>query len=171
MGTDAGQLLLDTDLAGIKAGSNLKPAGRMVQTVAQTGIANNTIVAATFTTEELDTDNYHNNVTNTSRVTPGKAGWFRFSGAICFTGQTDYTAIESLLRFNGSAGLPPATRVTPNATATTMVLPVSALVLFNGSTDYVELCLRFSRSGAGTSSTTISVQFATTLEWTFERDA
>lgn len=170
MGTDAGQILLDTDLDSISAGSNLKPAGRMVQTVAQTGVANNTIVAASFTTEELDTDNFHNTVTNNTRVTPNKAGWYRFSGAISFAGQTDYTAVESLLRFNGSSGLPPASRITPNATATTIVLPVSALVLFNGSTDYIEICFRCSRSGAGTSGTTISVQFATTLEWTFERD-
>jgi hypothetical protein len=171
MGTDAGQILLDTDLAVVKAGSSSKPAGRMVQTVTQTGLANNTIVAMSFTTEELDTDNYHNNVTNNTRVTPSKAGWYRVHGSVAFSGQTDYTAVEAFIRFNGASGLPPAFRITPGVTSTTVVGGCTALVLCNGTTDYFELCYRATRSGAGTSGTTISVQFATVLEWQFERDA
>ena len=171
MGTDAGQILLDTDLAAIKAASTSKPAGRMVQTVAQTGIANNTITAMSFTTEDLDTDNAHNTVTNNTRVTPTRAGWYRVHGSVAFTGQTDYTALEALIRTGGSLSLPPAGRMQPSATSTTLLVPCTALVFCNGSSDYFELCYRAVRSGAGTSSTVVSVQFATVLEWVYERES
>lgn len=146
------------------------PCGRLVQTVAQTGVANNTSTALTFTTEDLDTHNFHSTSVNTSRVTPTVAGWYMVRGGGSFTGQTDFTGIEIFIRKNGSSGIPPATRLPhQGTTASTAVIQCSALVECNGTTDYFEACFRLNRSGAGNGSTVISSQFASTLEWIYVR--
>jgi hypothetical protein len=170
MSLAAAQIALDTDFAAISAGSNLKPIGRCAQTVAQSGWANNTGIPITFTTEDVDSGNAHNNVTNNTRITPTKAGWYRVHGSVSFAGQTDYTTIEVFLRSNGTGGYPPAGRISPSAANQTLVIGTTALILFNGTTDYVELLARTVRSGAGTSGTVVSTQFASVLEYQFEAD-
>lgn len=151
----------------IKYGPNAY-AGRLVQTVAQTGIVNNTMTAATFTTEAYDTGGFHSTSSATSRVTPTVAGIYRVKGAISAGGQTDYLAVEAAILFNGSAQ-PPATRFQPGASSQTTLVPASADIDCNGSTDYFEIGFRLNRSGAGTSGTTVSAQFATVLEWSLLR--
>jgi len=148
-----------------------RPAGRMVQTVAQTGIANATQTAVTFTTEDYDTHNFHSTSSNTSRVTPTVAGLYTVRGAVSVIGQTDYTFVESTLRFNGATYMAPATRLTPSATTGTLIVPVAASIACNGTTDYFELTFRLTRGGAGTSGTVISLQFASVLEWELSRSA
>jgi hypothetical protein len=170
VGLAAGQIALDTDFTGISQASNAKPAGRLVQTVAQAGFANNTLTPLTFTTEDLDTHNFHNNVTNNSRVTPTVPGWYRVFAAASLVGNTDFTAVEVTIRANGGFSTAPAFRIQPGTTAGTIVIQCSALILCNGTTDYFEGITRTLRSGSGTGSTAISIQFASVLEWTFERD-
>lgn len=169
MGLDAGQIMLDEDFDEIQAASSEKPLGRLVQTVAQSGLASAAYSAMTFTTEALDTHGFHDTAVNNSRVTPTVAGWYRVHGAICTVGQTDYTTIEVVLRKNGSSNLSPATRLNLRNDSQTTVIPVTALIDCNGTTDYFELVLRPTRSGAGTTSTSVASQFATTLEWQYER--
>lgn len=146
-----------------------RPAGRLRQGTAQTGIVNSTATAITFTaSDEIDTDGFHSTSTNTSRVTPTVAGLYQVQGGVAIAGATDFTAVQAYLALNGSA-LAPAHRITPGTASQTLVLPVSALIQCNGSTDYFEIYYVATRSGAGTSSTVVSAQFACVLEWLFAR--
>lgn len=147
-----------------------RPSGRLVQTVAQTGIASATVTPLTFTTEDLDSHNFHSTSVNTSRVTPTTPGWYNVKGSVAFVGATDYTVNEAFIRQNGSVGVPPAGRFTPSASAQTLVLGCTAKVFCNGSTDYFEVCLRATKA-AGTIGTVISAQFTSVLEWEFDRPA
>jgi hypothetical protein len=167
----AGDEIVSSDVSGLEDLTTGKPIGRLVQTVAQTGIASNTATAATFTTEDIDTHNFHDTGTNPSRVTPDIAGFYRVNGSISLAGATDYTILQALIRKNGSTSLPPAYRSTGVSTSSqSLVFGTQALVDCNGSTDYFEVVLIVSKS-AGTISTVVSVQFACVLEWTFERSA
>jgi hypothetical protein len=77
---------------------------KLIRTTGQT-IANNTATALQFDSESYDTDAFHSNVTNNSRITipSGKAGKYLFVGN-CFidTGATSTVGrMESVLYKNG----------------------------------------------------------------------
>src|SRR3982751_367898 len=152
-----GDPIFASDINALIAASSEKPAGRLVQTVAQTGIVNNTVTAVTFTTEQFDTAGFHSTSVNTSRVTPTVAGIYKVTGSVSISGATDFTAAEVVILDTGSA-MPPAFRITPGATSNTLVLRATAYVECDGSTEYFEVAYRVARSGAGTSSTAVSSQ-------------
>lgn len=167
----AGDIINAVDINDIFDVTVDKPIGRIRQGTAQTGITNSTNTMVTFTaTDEIDTHAFHNPASNSSRVTPTVAGTYRVTGGVALGGNTDYTQVQAFLAKNGTA-LAPAHRITPSATSNTLVLPVSALIECNGSTDYFEIGFNASRSGAGTSATVVSVQFACVLEWELTRPA
>lgn len=161
----AGQVQVGDDVLAADINQLLgKPRVRLVQAVVQTGIASNTVTPATFTTEVMDTHNFHDPVTNNSRITPTIPGTYRFDGGVAFGGQADYTALEAFIAVNGT-GLPPAGRIQPSATSTTLVVVTGSVIVdMNGTTDYAELRFRHVRSGAGTAATVISSQFATVFQ-------
>lgn len=145
------------------------PAGRIRQGTAQTGVVNSTITAITFTAaDEIDTHGFHDPTTNSDRVTPTVAGIYAVKGGACIAGNTDFTQTQTFITKNGGA-LAPAHRITPGATAQTLVLPVHAEVQCNGSTDYFGISYQATRSGAGTNATAVSSQFACVLEWEWVR--
>lgn len=142
------------------------PTGRIRQGTAQTGIASNAQTAITFAaTDELDTHDFHNPASNNERVLPTVPGWYRVTGAVSLAGAADYTIIQAVIRKNGT-GLAPAFRLAAAFTNQTLVFGTTALVECNGTTDYFDVALQVSKT-AGTISTVISVQFASTLEWEF----
>lgn len=146
-----------------------KPSGRIRQGATQTGISSGVTTAVTFAAaDELDTGNFHDPATNNSRVTPTTAGVYNVSGAVSLAGATDFTQVQAVLAKNGSP-LAPAHRITPSATSNTLVLPVSAKIQCNGTTDYFEIYFSATRSGGGTVATAVSSQFASVLEWEFDR--
>lgn len=157
---------LDVDIDGIAK----KGACRIVQTVAQTGLTDNTAFAVTFSgTDILDPNGWHNPASNNTRVIPDEPGWYTVRGGLCVSGQTDYVNVEAYARQNGTTPIEPATMLTTNTVANTLVLPVAgSLVAFNGSTDYIELIGRMDRA-AGTGSTAVSAQRASVLEVIYER--
>lgn len=164
-----GDVIYASDLNTISDATVGKPVGRIRQGTAQTGIVNTTATAITFTaTDEIDTAGIHDPATNSSRVTPTKAGAYQVRAAVAFAGQTDYTVIQVYIAKNGTA-LAPATRITPSASSQTLVVPAAATVDCNGTTDYFEVYMVATRSGAGTTSTVVSVQFASVLEWEYSR--
>ena len=157
----AGDIIYASDFA--------KPIGRIRQVTAQSGIVNGTATAVTFAAaDEIDTDNFHDPATNNTRVTPTVAGYYNVRGGVALAGQTDYTVVQAYLAKNGSA-LAPAHRITPSTASQTIVLPLAATIECNGSTDYFEIYFICTRSGAGTSCTVVSAQFACVLEWEFSR--
>lgn len=148
-----------------------RPCGRVRQTVAQTGIADNTLTVVTFTTEDHDTHNLHSTVTNTGRVTVDRDGIWEFSGVATLAGQTDYTGNDAVFRINGSTMVAGATRyafAVASAGNSTHDMPVSCQVDLNNG-DYVELMVRHDRTGSGTSSTVVNSFLASILEWQFIR--
>jgi hypothetical protein len=164
----AGDPINASTINDLIAASINRPSGRLVQAVAQSGIVNNTMTAVTFTTEVYDTNGWHSTVSNTSRVTPTVPGIYRVKGSVAAVGATDYNAVEAVI-LDGGSPVPPATRFQPGVSSQTTVIPVTADVDCNGTTDYFELGFRLNRSGAGTSGTVVSAQFASVLEWTLLR--
>lgn len=180
----AGQIALDTDFLAILAGANQRPICKLVQAAAQTGLANNTQVAITFTTEDIDTDGYHSTSVNTTRITPTRPGYFITSGVVFanFSGLTvDVTGLDANVRKNGVTNLAPAARLGAGAAskvqtaynslhdqAIGLVIPPTYIDM-NGSTDYLELVGR-GAGGGGTWATNQSAQFSSVLCCEFVRD-
>lgn len=104
------------------------PAFSAYQSSAQT-LTSNTITKINFQTEEYDTGSRYD--TSNSRFTPNVAGYYQINGALSVSSGT--TGVLLTIYKNGARhkdGVYPVS--TNNAT-------VSALVYFNGTTDYVEL--------------------------------
>lgn len=85
---DAGNFFLSTPVAELR------------QTVAQS-MTNNSTLPVVFDTEDIDTDNGHSTVTNTSRYTVQTAGRFQFSGGCSFAANA--TGVRTVVwEVNGS---------------------------------------------------------------------
>jgi hypothetical protein len=98
-------------------------------------IANSTNVALTWNSEYFDTDGYHNNSTNTSRITipSGKGGKYLLTGATHYsTGSTGYRAIK--FKKNGGDFFD----INYGAAGAYTGLPITAIVELSVG-DYVEL--------------------------------
>jgi len=164
MGLGAGQIAEDADFTAIDATTDSKPIGRLVASGTQT-LNDNVETAITFSAEEIDTHGFHSTVSNTSRVTPNVAGYYRFYGSVFFASLTTPVTAEGRLRKNGTDNIAPAHRGPGYTVASSG--PTTAIIAMNGTTDYVELIAR--QDSAGNSSTNQSIQFSSVLEWEYIR--
>jgi hypothetical protein len=117
-----------------------------------------TISAATLTkvqlqTEEFDTNSNFDNATN-YRFTPTVAGYYQISGAVsdASAGTNHVTTI-----YKNGAEFKRGSQISYSGAAPTQGV-VSALIYFNGSTDYVELYV-FMTSGSTLSATNFQTYF------------
>lgn len=155
------------DLLAAVAGSTQKPLVRLTQQTAQS-LASNTDVALTFgaSSEEIDTNGFHDTATNTSRITPTVAGYYRLTGTVTLAADTDLVSWQAAIGKNGSIFAPRGLAVLP-ATATASV-PRSAFVSLilsaNGTTDYFELFGRQLQTAATTSLTSVGSSSASVFE-------
>jgi hypothetical protein len=138
----AGDPIPYSDLQAIINGSTQKPLCRLVQQVAQP-LTSGTDATITFGTgsEEIDTHGLHDVTTNTTRITPTLAGYYRLTGTVYLAASTTVTSYWSNIAKNGSIQSPRSRMVLP-ATATTSFsrsLTVSLMLQANGSSDYFEL--------------------------------
>jgi hypothetical protein len=78
-----------------------KPVFSAWQSTAQS-LANNVYVPLTFTSETIDRDNGHSNITNTSRYTAQTAGYYLFNGVIQYASNVT-GARRALWQVNGTA--------------------------------------------------------------------
>lgn len=155
--------------------SNVRDAGNFFlswpvfegrQTVAQS-IGNGTPTALSLDTEDIDTDNGHSTVTNTSRYTPATAGRFQLSGGVGWASNaTGYRTGE--LWKNGSV-LNGGGTVLPAVNGAQSRFPTRTLTTTaNGSTDYFELWVNQNSGGAlltavgGIDQSTLSVRMVGT---------
>jgi len=107
------------------------PAFSAYQSSAQSLTANTT-TKIQFQTEEFDTASCFDNSTN-YRFTPNVAGYYQINANINFTSSRTYTVL-SIYR-NGVSN-----KISNNGNGTTALgCSISALIYFNGSTDYIEL--------------------------------
>jgi hypothetical protein len=159
-----GDEVVAADLTAITDLTVSRPLVRMVQTVGQS-IADATITALTFTTEEIDTHGFHDNATNNTRITPNVAGYYDVRGTYFMSTSTSPVSQDCHLRQNGSGSIAPGERGISGTIAQSQ--PTRALLAFNGSTDYVELMAFQDSAGANTSN--VSSRFSSVFEAIFER--
>lgn len=132
--------VLAGDLADASVPEVNRPTLAAYQTVTQS-INNTTATAITMTSEVIDSENGHSNVSNTSRYTPTKAGYYLCIGQVAWGLNTtgDRTA---QFRKNGATldGAPYGSEPALNGAAFLFGGSYAMAVIFcNGTTDYIEL--------------------------------
>lgn len=146
-----------------------KPIGRLVASGTQS-IPDATQTAITFSTEDLDSSNFHSTSSNTSRVTPAKAGWYRVKGTYFCGASADYATVDCAIGKNGTT-IAPADRRTFSTAATQVSNALSAqceaMVSCNGSTDYFELIAFQDNAANVAKNTNQSSRFSSVLEFEF----
>lgn len=176
----SGDPVVASDVGDLADDSSLKPIVRLVQTVSQS-IPNNAITPLTFSgVDVIDTHNFHDPSVNNSRITPTKAGYYRVSGSVWMNASLTYTNIRVGIRKNGTTMQAPAVGVgglafqgAPASAPTAQIsgIPIGdVLIDMNGTTDYVELTVNQSNTGAAAFGTNTSSQFSSAFQLEFVRD-
>jgi hypothetical protein len=164
----AGDEIVAADITELEDYTTGKPIGRMQQTVAQS-IPDNTQTALTFTTEDIDTHNFHDTGVNNSRITPTVAGYYRFDYCFYIGLMTTPVGADVMIRKNGSVvNFPSGDRIVGSAS---LELSMSGwtYLLMNGTTDYVEV-MGYQNS-AGAVNTSVSGRLASFCTWELIRPA
>lgn len=163
----AGDRVDAADITSIENYTTERPLVVLVQATVQS-ISDATDTAITFGTgsEEIDTHGFHSDTTNTSRVTPTVAGYYRVFGKFHIGARADFSTITAFVFKNG--GVVTRERVGPNATALSRTVTVTKILSLNGSTDYVELYGN-QDNAANVAVSTSTGSFACTLEVEFLR--
>lgn len=141
------------------------PTVKLVQAVAQS-IPNSSDTALTFTTEDVDTHNFHDTAVNNSRVTPTIAGWYDCRGTVVVAGSATLTTLAAVI-YQNLAQVPPLKREGPNSTSASRSAGTAVLLPFNGSTDFVEL--RGNQVSGAAMNTTVAGSFASVFEVIYRR--
>lgn len=143
----------------------IKPYGNLIQQSAQS-VANGGGITLTFGSgsEDMDSHNFHDMVTNNSRVTPNIAGVYRVTAYVCMVAAT-YTQVAATLAKNGT-NLNGRVLVRPDAASSSACTAIAtSLVSCNGTTDYFEAAA--GQSSSGTQNTSVSAGFASSLSWEY----
>ena len=156
---------IDADVDMIVA----RPIVRLIQQSAQS-YSSSSAAALTFGSgsEDADSHNFHDTVTNNSRVTPTRAGWYtcRVTGSFGTPGsaftQIAVAPAKNGTRVDGQVISRPDAASTAGAGA-----QCTALIYCNGTTDYVEGYVQQNSSGSQNTSTTATLR--STFEVLFER--
>lgn len=155
----AGDPVESADITTITDYTTSKPLVRLLQQSAQV-VSSATDTAVTFGTssEDIDTHGFHSEVSNTSRITPTVAGYYRLTGVIVWAADTDITVLQSLITKNGITVSPRQRMVTPTVSPSSIRagFPVTVISSANGSTDYFELFCNQLQNAAGNLSTNVS---------------
>jgi hypothetical protein len=164
----AGGKVQAADITGLAALTTGMPLVRLVASSTQ-NLTNNTATAITFTgSEDIDTHNYHNPSTNPSRITPLIAGYYIAKGTVYFSSQTTYTGLEAGIGKNAAIQAPAGRRVPP-LVAGAQSAEAQAMLLMNGTSDYIELYAIQTNSGSSTFATNQSARYSCVLEVWFLR--
>ena len=163
----AGDPITASDYAAIKRASMSRMVCKLTQAAAQS-MPDNVATALTFGTgsEVVDTDNFHDMVTNNTRITPTVSGWYLFMGAVFLASATTPVSREAYFRQNGATSIPCSWRdVGYGISSGALIEPTQ--IFCNGTTDYVELMMR--QDSAGAVNTNVSGQQSSTFECVYER--
>lgn len=155
---------LATYLAGrTESGGARRPLCVMRQTVAQS-LTNNTATAITFDAEDVDYDNGHSTVTNTSRYTAGTAGWYLVNYAVAFSSNATGKRTANL-KLNGTTDLVGTfSDAVPLTTGDVTTFGLAKLIFLNAS-DYIELMALQTSGGALNTYVTAPIQSMMSVEW------
>lgn len=142
-----------------------RPVVRLVQQVAQ-NLNSGVAVAIGFGSgsEEIDPNGWHDTVTNNSRITPTKAGYYEAVGTVwAGTAVTTTAQVYAGIAKNGTTLL--IKREKPDgANNAAVAVQVNMLVAINGTGDYVELIGFQSDTSAGARTTQTGVGTSSVLE-------
>lgn len=149
----------------VQPANHLVPVGRLLQ---QTGVAcaNNTATVMTFgaSSENIDTHNFHDTVTNNSRVTPNVPGYYRVTASVNFPSAT-FSQIILAVRKNNVSYAPQEIYRPDAASAGSAYVNTTVTISCNGTTDYFE---SYVTQTSGASQTTgVAAGFETTLDWAY----
>lgn len=163
----AGDRIFASDLNTVIAATTAKPLVRLVQQSSQS-LASDTDTAITFgaSSEDIDTNGFHDTSSNTSRITPTVAGYYRLSGTVWIAADTDVISFYASIGKNGTI-VGARTRLILPSTATasaTRSAPVSVIQSANGSTDYFELFGRQLQAAAAALNSSTGAGFASVFE-------
>ncbi len=161
-----------TDILALAQASSGSPLVRLVQPAAQS-IPSSTDTAITFGagSEDIDTHGFHDTSTNTSRITPTVAGYYRLTGTVWWAADTDIISIYAGLGKSGNFQAP-RQRVVMPATVTASAsrsIFVTAVLSANGTTDYFELLSQQTQSAAASLSTAAAGSSSSVFECEFLR--
>jgi len=126
-------------------------------------LSNNTWTKIAFQTEEFDTNSNYDNATN-YRFTPTVAGYYQVGGAISLGASPSYASCSL---YKNGARFKDGVQAGSSANALSE-LTASALIYFNGSTDYVEF---YALQASGGSSTTSAGAYYTYFQAVMVRGA
>jgi hypothetical protein len=168
----AGNRIFASDINAIINATTAKPMVRLVQQSAQS-LSSDTDTAITFgaSSEDWDTHGFHDTSTNTSRITPTVAGYYRLTGAVWLAADTDVISYYSMIGKNGSV-VGPRIRTSLPSTATastTRSIQVVAVQTANGSSDYFELFGRQLQAAAAALNTNAAASAASVFECEYLR--
>ena len=119
--------------------------------------ASQTVTSGTWTkvaanTKEFDTASCYDNATN-YRFTPNVAGYYQVNGSIAFNDSATLLTSCVIAIYKNGSNFKWGTYLTRAANNQDMDGVVSALIYFNGSTDYIELYAQASGTGTITFTT------------------
>jgi len=162
-----GDIIYAVDINAIYEASVDRPACILQQTVSQS-IPDNTTTAITFTTETLDTHGFHSTSSNTTRITPTVAGWYRFHGVVWAPSLGTYATVVAGISKNGTTQTSPERHATP-PTSGSFTDTVGGTYSANGTTDYFELTMLQDNTANSAQNTLVSGSNACYFECVFER--
>lgn len=167
----AGGIIQAADLTTLAAQTTGRPLVRLIQQSAQS-IASSTSVALTFGSgsEDIDTHNFHDPATNTTRVTPTStwAGYYRCTVTFHLSAAGTTTQMYACVSKNGTQQQP-LVRHKLAAVSATHAIVVVAILALNGTGDYVEAIGNQTDSGAAARNTQASGGVNSTFEVEFLR--
>lgn len=139
------------------------PRARLRQTVAQS-VATGTFTPITFDTEAFDTHGGHDTSTNTSRYTCRIAGYYQFSGKVCWSGNsTGRRASQWWLNGTVITGTQVAYAATTAADVEHVVLTLDVAMAVG---DYVELAGYQDSGGSLNTIVTFDTPSMMNVRWT-----
>lgn len=146
-----------------------KPMVRLVAQSAQS-ISHNTAATVQYGTgsEEIDTNGFHSESSNNTRITPTVPGIYAARVTYATGGRSDYTWIQTGVLRNGSA-MAPWVRVGPNTNNTVRGVSAEALVQMNGTSDYVEHHVQQVNGASAAQNTNASSQYSCVFELEYKR--
>jgi hypothetical protein len=112
--------------------------GAGIKKSAVQSISNNTFTAITFNLEDFDTNTYHDNSTNNSRITipTGKGGYYALSGVVSFA--ANGTGARGITLNKNGAEINYLIFQAPNVSGQPLMVPIS-YVISAAANDYLEL--------------------------------
>lgn len=145
----AGGIVQSVDITAVTALTTARPLVRLIQQASQS-FAASTSAALTFGSgsEDIDTHNFHDPSSNTSRITPTVAGYYRVSATLWLTTSTiNNVNFQVFVAKNGSI-IPPGYRLNFTGGSAVRSVSCSSIVSANGTTDYFEAIGQQATAGA-----------------------